>query len=315
MVLAGFVLGGTIVAAVVAAQFVGWIDVDTPKRALRPAASMLVWSAGLICTMTLLGHYLLINVKPGAASIAWHVGGGVIAIMAVVLNATRSCWIALAVAGLGSLVVLLALAPGLRLRTFLIATAALTGIAAAATIDESYLGSTGATLVIRRGVAAVTELNNSSHVAVNRGSVSYRLKSWNAARNAIAERPIAGWGLGGLSTGMSRYPGLARGDESNRTPINQAQFNPHSSYIYQAGSTGTIGLALLVGVLAMGVARLVLRVRHSPQAVVPLAMLSAWIVVSTFESTLLSGVGVGLMTFFLIPAMAPAGSTDADSPA
>jgi O-antigen ligase len=303
--MAGFLLGGTIVAAVIIAQGIGWIDPDIPTRPNRPAASMSVWSAGLICTATFLGHYLLIGVKPGAASIVWHVGGAAIAIMAIVLNATRSCWIALAIAAVGGVLVLFALAPTLRWRTFLIATAAVTGLAASTTIDEALLGSTGSNMVIRRTVQALHELNDSSHIAVNRGTVSYRLKAWNGGRNVIEARPILGWGLGGLSTGMLRHPGLSRSSDQNQTSIDQSQFNPHSSYIYQAATTGLIGLALLVGLLAVAVTRVVLRMGRDPHMIVPLALLSAWIVVSVFESTLLTGVGVGLLLFFLIPAMVP----------
>jgi hypothetical protein len=104
---------------------------------------------------------------------------------------------------------------------------------------------------------------------------------------------------------MLQHPGLARNRDHGHTSIDQGQFNPHSSFIYQAACTGLIGLALLLGVLGLAVIRLALFMGRDPQTVVPLAMLSAWIVVSAFESTLLAGVGAGLLVLSLIPAMVP----------
>jgi O-antigen ligase len=315
MVLAGFVLGGTLIAAGVVGQSIGWIPTEFPGRAHRPSMSMGVWAAGLVCVTTLLGHFLLIGIKAGAASVVWHLGGVVITLMAVVLNATRSCWLALIVAGVGGLIVLIVLIPTLRWRIFLIATAATTGVAVAATIDDAFLESRGATIVLRRMSPAMEQLGDSTGFAANRGTVNYRRKMWNGGRNIIIKNPIAGSGLGGFSSELTKQPGLAFEWPYDKDSIDQQQFNPHSSYVYQGASTGLVGLLVMLGTLGVAVIRMGLRIRGEPLAIVPLAMLSAWIVVSTFESTLLSGVGVGLMTFFLIPAMAPAGSTDADSPA
>ena len=117
----------------------------------------------------------------------------------------------------------------------------------------------------------------------------------------ISQRPIAGWGLGGLSTGMLQHPGLILPHADS--PINHGQFNPHSSYVYQGASTGLIGLALMLGALVVALTCMGLRVRNDPVMIVPLAMLSAWIVISAFEATLLAGVGVGALVLFLMPAI------------
>lgn len=302
MALAGFIIGGTLVAAGIAAQSVGWIPTDTPARVRRPAMSMGVWNAGLVCTAALLGHFLLIAIKAGAASVVWHIGGATVATMAVVLNATRSCWLALLVVGVGGALVLIVLIPTLRWRVFLIATAATAGLAIAATIDDAFLNSRGAKIVMKRMVPAIEQFGDSTEFPANRGTVNYRRKMWNGGRNLIARKPIAGWGLGGLSTGLISQPGLDFEWPFNKTTIDQQQFNPHSSYVYQAASTGLIGLAVMLCVLMVAVIQMGGRIRREPVITVSLAMLAAWIVVSAFESTLLAGVGVGMLAMFLIPA-------------
>jgi O-antigen ligase len=304
MALGAFIIAGTLVAAGIVAQSVGWIPTDTPARIRRPAMSMGVWNAGMVCLAALIGHFLLIGIKAGAASVVWHIAGAVITLMAVVLNATRSCWLALAVVGVGGILILVALIPTLRWRIFLIATATTAGVAVAATIDEAFLESRGATIVIQRMVPAIEQFNDSTWLPANRGVVNYRRKMWNGGRNMMTRKPIAGWGLGGLSTGLKTQPGLAFTWPYNKTTIDQHQFNPHSSFVYQAASTGLVGLSLMIGVLAMALIQMGLRIRGEPVIIVPLAMLAAWTIVSAFESTLLAGVGVGLLAMFLIPAMA-----------
>ena len=300
MALGGFIIGGTLVAAVIVAQATGWVTSD---RSHRFSASMSIWQAGMVCVTILLGHFLLVGVKPGAASVVWHVGGVTIASTALVLNATRSCWVAVIVVGIGSMLILIALTPTLRWRLFLIATAATAGLAIAATIDDAFLGSTGTKLVLRRTTPIIKQFRDSSQFVANRGTINYRRKMWNGGRNMISQRPIAGWGLGGLSTGMLQHPGLKRAWPHLDAPINHEQFNPHSSYVYQGASTGLIGLALMLGTLVVALICMGLRVRNDPVMIVPLAMLSAWIVISAFEATLLAGVGVGALVLFLMPAI------------
>ena len=301
MALGGFIIGGTLVAAVIVAQAAGWVPTDRAGSTYRPDASMGTWNAGMICATILLGHFLLVGVKPGAASVVWHVGGVTIASTALVLNATRSCWVAVIVVGIGSMLILIALTPTLRWRLFLIATAATAGLAIAATIDDAFLGSTGTKLVFHRTTPVIKQFRDSSQFVANRGTINYRRKMWNGGRNMISQRPIAGWGLGGLSTGMLQHPGLILPHADS--PINHGQFNPHSSYVYQGASTGLIGLALMLGTLVVALICMGLRVRNDPVMIVPLAMLSVWIVISAFEATLLAGVGVGALVLFLMPAI------------
>lgn len=304
LALNGFVFGGTLVGAGILAQFLGWIEIHDPSRDFRPSMSMGAWAGGLVVAATFIGHYLQASLKPGAASVVWHIGGSSIVMMAIVLNATRSCWIAICIAGVGSTLILMVLAPSIRRRIFLIVTAAVTGLAIAATIDDAFLDSRGATLILRRAVPAIEEFQDASMLDANRGSINYRRKMWNGGRNLIEQRPIAGWGLGGLSTGLLSQPGLASRHNPQETPINASQFNPHSSYVYQAASTGLIGFGIMTCTLIGAIVLMVSRIRRSPMIIVPLAMLAIWSVVSTFESTLLSGIGVGLLVLFLLPAIA-----------
>ena len=311
--LGGFMLGGTIVGAGIVAQFVGWIDIHDPTQDFRPDMSMGVWAAGLVCSAAFVGHYLLIGLKPGTTAVVWHIGGSSLVIMAVVLNATRSCWIALFVASIGSTLILMVLSPLMRRRLFLILTAATAGIAIAATLDDAFLDSRGATMILRRTAPAIAELRDASALDVNRGSVNYRRKMWNGGRNLITHRPLIGWGLGGLSTGLLNQPGLTSRHNPKGTSINEGQFNPHSSYLYQAASTGLIGFGIMASTLIIAIGLMVSRIHKTPLNIIPLSMLTIWIVVSAFESTLLSGVGVGLLVMFLIPAAATRPKTELEA--
>jgi O-antigen ligase len=306
LALGGFLVGGTLIGAGIVAQFSGWVDIPDfdPTRESRLSMSMGVWTAGLVCSATFIGHYLLTGIKSGTAAVVWHIAGGSIVIMAIVLNGTRSCWIALFIAGIGSTLILMVLAPSLRRRFFLIVTAAIAGLATAATIDDAFLDSRGAAMILRRSIPAIVEFQETSTFAVNQGTIHYRRKMWNGGYNLIVQRPLIGWGLGGFSAGLINQPGLASRHNPDGTPINANQFNPHSSYVYQAASTGLIGFGIMAGTLIVAICLMVSRIRRTPMTIVPLAMLSMWIVVSTFESTLLSGIGGGLLIMFLLPALA-----------
>ncbi len=53
LALAGFIIGGTLVAAVIVAQAAGWVPTDMPGSTYRPDASMGTWNAGMICATIL----------------------------------------------------------------------------------------------------------------------------------------------------------------------------------------------------------------------------------------------------------------------
>ena len=297
---AAFTIGGTVVAIIVLMQGLEWISAE--GRIERPAAYM-----GLVApvlAITAAGHIAFALVQPGRWSVAWHLLGGSLSILALVFNATRSSWIAIVVAALIVVITLVLLTPELRTRTLLVVTALVTGLAIAITIDAALIDSTGADRINSRLQQALEGLSAPEHdhplAAVNQGATSYRLKMWHGTRGAILARPITGWGLGGLSDGLAGRPGLVYREHES---MDSAQFNPHSSFLYQAASTGLIGFALFSCVLVCGLWMLTLRVATMPTMAVPLCMLTAWIVPSVFETTLLSGVGVGLLAFLLTPTL------------
>jgi len=300
--LAAFTAGGTVIAIIVIAQAFDWIGMEWAGS--RPMAFM--GYCGGVLAATSAAHFGFTLTQPGRWSVVWHLAGLAITLLALIFNETRSAWLGVLLAAMLTVLVVVGLRATLRARALLIVTAILTGLAIATTIDAGLLESQGANRVAARLERAVQEFEEPTGKALwrspNRGSARFRLRIWNAIIVVSKQRPIAGWGLGGISHAIQDYPGLTF---AKRGAITDHQYDPHSSYLYQMGSTGYIGLLLMLGTLLTAIWLFVTRIRCDATLVVPLAMLSVWIVGSVFESSILSGTAVGLLGLSLAAAATP----------
>lgn len=301
-----FAIAGTGVAIIVLLQGLDWIEKEK-GGSIRSFAFM--GSTGLVLAATLAAHFGLTLTEAGRKSVVWHLAGAAITLLALPLQFGRGAWLAAAVSCLLLLVCLAVLVQRLRLRVLLITTVSLTGIAFASTIDTALPGPSVGDRMAQRIERAMSGLDVSQidiWQPTNQGSIYYRLKMWNAARAVTAAKPMTGWGLGGLSRGLEHYPGLT-GRKVEQ--ITYSQFDPHSTYLYEAASTGLVGLTLFISVLIMSLTTLTLRIRMCPGAIAALGILAVWIICSVTETYLLSGTGVAVLAIGLATASSPRETT------
>jgi len=299
---AAFSIGGTVVAAIIVFQSLEWLPNDSGNRAFA-----YMGQTGLVLATTLAVHIAFTLTQERRRSVVWHLGGACLVMLALPLHGGRGTWLAAIIAAILVVVVLAALVQRLRLRVLLITTVTLAGIAITSTIDTAVLDSAIGDRIAARVELARRELDVNAKddlwSPANKGSLNYRLKAWNASRHALAASPLIGWGLGGLSKGLADYPGM-RGLYSQQ-PITSQQFDPHSTYLYEATSTGLLGFSFFSIMLAGAVATLAFRIRGAPCAAAAVGLLAAWMVCGIAETVVLSGIGVAILALGLAAACAP----------
>ncbi len=102
----------------------------------------------------------------------------------------------------------------------------------------------GSPKVRDRMTAAVQELNSYSKIGNTDSSSGERLNYWHRSLESIAQRPIAGSGVGSWNAEYKRL-------DQGRGPVNaQNVRNPHQEYLLWGVEAGVIGIALLLNILA-----------------------------------------------------------------
>ena len=130
---------------------------------------------------------------------------------------------------------------------------------------------------------------------------------WGATVQEWSKRPLSGWGYGGLAEGLHAYPGIAmqkhvvEGLATHETPM-----DPHSTWMFTLGSSGLLGLGIVIATLTMAIFYLVQGAKSDPANLTMLGGIACWCTISTFESTVLNGSAIAILSMFFVAALAAA---------
>jgi O-antigen ligase len=171
--------------------------------------------------------------------------------------------------GFIALVVSAAVAAGLlaRGRQRIVACAALAALAAAVYVASPTLQ--------QRFELGLHEIRNVQSLPET-SSMGIRVIIWQTTAQMIAERPLLGYGLGGLAPAYAQHIARKYADGWRSTPVADA----HNQYLFVWVEAGAVGLAAFIAFLVAAVRQPAAR----PQRAIGLGLLAAWCATSLFSS-------------------------------